>query len=188
MRKRILVDVDGVLANYPEAAARVLSRESGKVIRAEDIRTFDVLQTIPNDVTLHAMCKRKFVQTGFCESIPVYEGAAEAIEKLRSEHDVYFVTAPLVTSRAWLPERLEWLVKYFNADPERVVFASHKHIVSGDVLIEDNPENVTEWLNHNPNGLALLWDRPYNTNVAIKTTRVSSWGEIFEAMNREVPA
>lgn len=55
-----------------------------------------------------------------------------------------------------MPERTRWLVRHFDAKPSQIMHTSAKHLVRGDVLIDDKPTTIERWAHVNEGKLALL--------------------------------
>jgi len=123
---------------------------------------------------------------GFCRSFEPYSGAVEAIDALEEVMDVYIVTSPM-RSPTWVHERSEWLSEHFGIPRNRQVHTQAKYLVSGDLFIDDNPEHVKEWAEHNPRGMPVLWDRPYNQHpVTIRGPwiRAKTWEDVWGHIER----
>lgn len=186
--KTILVDADGVLADFTGAYLGVVESITGCRARHEDVTSYHIHQC-PWFVELAAKTPglKKHVaaivthERGFCLGIDALPGAAPGLESLREAgHHVICVTSPWHGPH-WHHERVEWLREHMGFVPEDVVFCSKKYLVRGDVLVDDRYENVDKW----PGGLGLLWDQPWNR--AFKTSgagllaprRVTSWAEVL---------
>lgn len=159
-RKRVLLDVDGVLADFHSAAVDLMEALFGLRIPIERFVTWDVTDVL-NKVQRDE-CNAAIARPGFATSIKPCKGATEGVLELRSFAEVLFVTSPHVMSPTWAHERTEWLRRHFDASHGEVIHAFRKHSVSGDVFLDDKPSNVLDWQEHNLNGIGLLWDTPYN--------------------------
>ena len=77
------------------------------------------------------------------------DGAIEALIKLNNHFDLYILsTAPWDNPNAWKQKR-EWIEKYFGEGEEnifykKVILSHHKDLNSGDILIDDRPNNGAE--------------------------------------------
>ncbi len=73
-------------------------------------------------------------------------GAIEAVKSLQEKYDMYILsTAPWKNSHAWKQKR-DWVEKYFgkgekNLFFKKVILTHNKHLNSGDILIDDRPNN-----------------------------------------------
>lgn len=159
--KRLLLDVDGVIADFYGQTRRDLVRAGGPEL-APDPASWHFLDSIGakwRDVIWdiwHA--------EGWVGRIPTYDGSVEAVNSARRlGYDVHFVTSVgFVTHRTWHRERVEWLTNWFRADPADVTFTSKKEFVRGDIFVDDKAGVPQEWARMNPDGIGVIWDHPYN--------------------------
>jgi 5'(3')-deoxyribonucleotidase len=179
----ILLDVDGVLANFIEANLATL-RELGVERQHDDVRAWSIEESLGLSSAQRAQMKARWSEAGFCASIPAYEGAAAGVELLRSIGEVYAITAPMWSAPTWQHERTEWLMRHFDFTRDQVVSTAAKHLVRGDILVEDKPETLARWAAAWPGALPVLWDRPYNAE-ADHPVRTRSWG-LLQAVAAEV--
>ncbi len=96
---------------------------------------------------------------GFCYRMPWLPGAKDFLKALQTLDEVVAVTAPW-HSDTWESERRAALSPYLG----RVIscHGTDKALIRGDILIEDNPSYARKWLEHNPDGFAILMDAPWN--------------------------
>ncbi len=179
-RPVILLDVDGVLANFIEANLRTL-REIGVEREHDDVTQWYLEEALKLTSSQRARMKARWSEPGFCLDIPVYPGAVAGVEALRAIGDVYAVTAPMTSGPTWQHERTEWLVRHFDFRRNDVVQTAAKHIVGGDVLVEDKLETLRRWEIEHPAGVSVAWDRRYNAadlDGWRPACRTSDWGTV----------
>jgi 5'(3')-deoxyribonucleotidase len=156
---RILVDVDGVCADFVELYLNRLNRITGRNHVPADITCFDFSQCIAS--------KREDEQVwdafrdGDVERLNAYPGTTRALKALRTLGEVVAVTAPAFHHDAWVPERYRWLLRR-GFDRNTVVFTHNKAIVCGSCLLDDSLTNIEDWCAANPSGFGLLLTRPWN--------------------------
>ena len=148
--QRILIDVDGVLADAVSHAG----------LAHAEVTSYN-----------HPGLLEALKRPGFAADQPEYDGAVEGIRALGA--DVVFVTAPYQWNQTWAHDREGWLRERFPAAP--VVHTAHKYLVKGDMLVDDNPEHLRAWVKANPYGIAILWSRPWNENDTGPWARTDSW-------------
>ncbi len=118
MKKRVFVDMDGVLVDF----------ESG-------------LKKVPEDV--RAKYGRRVDKIpgmfGMMEPMP---GAIEAWNRLCEKFEVHILsTAPWDNPSAWHDKRV-WVAKYLGKTARKRLTLSHnKHLLRGDYLIDDRTAN-----------------------------------------------
>lgn len=155
---KILLDVDGVLADFIELTFRVLRDLGGPSLTHAHVTRFEILSFMPEE--FRDRMKAAWAAPGFCSSLPLIEGSAEGVQKLRELGDVVFVTSPMHTPY-WHWERHQWLKEHLSSDGRDIVFANRKGHVVGDVLIDDRLDNLLEWQKAHPQGTPVLWSVPH---------------------------
>ncbi len=169
---RILLDCDGVLADFPSAALRYINGRAGREYLLGDIEEHDILK---------ALClthwqddfDRWCSETDVCREIEPYDGARAFVDALREIGELVIVTSPYGAVPAWQHSRLWWLKKHFAIEKRDVVFCKRKDLVRGSVLIDDKIENV-EAFDALAGQTGLLFSRPWNASAA-HHTRVDSY-------------
>lgn len=189
--KRILVDCDGVLADFLSDALKIINRKTkrkGKDRFTEDhITQWDICGSVgmPH---LWSEINKAASRKGFCRKIKPYEHAKDGIALLRSAGEVFVVTSPLSTPH-WTYERGQWLDEHFSVKKTHVIHTDAKHVVVGDTLIDDKLDNCINWAKHHPDGVALIWDATYNRktpdDLPENVHRVKSWEEVLGFLSKE---
>lgn len=166
-KKRVLVDMDGVLVDLFPHWIHNYSMASGQVLFPEDITAYELGEVVDDQECLYENLE--------FEGVPPKLGAKAFGALLeRPDLDVYVVTYAHAANKHGHREKLAWLAHYFpNLDPDRVIFTRHKELVRGDWLLEDNPGNVERWLAANPQGKAALVLAPYNAGALMDHPRVA---------------
>lgn len=181
----ILLDCDGILSDFITAALKIVRLKTGKQFKHDDITQWDIFKSIGMPEmwkTLHEVANRK----GWCAKLKPYPGAQEGVQRLKDMGEIYIVTSPLSTSY-WCLERTQWCEKHFGLGKPNVIHTEAKHMVRGNVLVDDKPENVQAWKAVNPDGLAILWDANYNRephHEAGGIVRVHGWDQLFAEIQR----
>lgn len=186
LRPRVILDVDGVLADFIGHTLALLGDLAPPGGR-EAYTSWDMVSVMSPEAK--AVCAHGWRKQGWCVRMPVLPDAQNAVDRLSLRADVVYVTAPMVAAPHWMYERSLWLERQFAADPRSVVFAHDKAHVWGDVFVDDKAENVNEWSAAHPNGVALLWDAPYNQSwirINRNSRRVTSWSAVFDALQGQV--
>lgn len=157
---RILLDCDGVLANFVEAALHHVNdlHPERKDHTSRDVGHWEIESLLPDH--LHAEFHDRITAPGFCRDIRPYRGVGAVLDLRAAGHEVAIVTSPLDGADTWIMERAAWIRKYFG-DLE-VAFAKDKSSFDGDIFVDDNPGHVTEWQAAHPEGHGLLYHARYN--------------------------
>lgn len=175
-RPIILVDIDGVFANFIERALPTVcatlrstrtreAYEAGnfEAITHEHIVSYkmeEVFGLKPHEIACWHDWHVK--QPKFCAKISPYPGAREAIAELQKIGDVHPVSWPWPKSPYWIAEREDWLAEQLGIDPGMSVQTSQKALVFGNVFIEDTTKHLVNWRNRWRDGVGIRIARPYN--------------------------
>jgi 5'(3')-deoxyribonucleotidase len=164
---RVLMDVDGVCADFVGGVIALVDEISGKKVQRETLNRWDIFPLLPLSVEERAVFHSRIQKPGFCDSLKMLPGAKEGINAIkRMGIQVVFVTSPYATSPTWCYERSNWLISHGLAlNHKEIVHAQNKAVVAGDILVDDNVENVRDWEKHNPNGTGIVWRAPYNVTA-----------------------
>jgi len=171
MKKRVLVDMDGVLADVYAQFIAMEFQETGNVV---DIRTLDGKREdhgFPNF--------RKHVRAkGFFRTAPLIEGSYEGLKYLNEKYDVRIVSSATEFPNS-LGEKLEWLNEHFPFITwEQMVFCGKKDSIKGDIMIDDHPKNLDYF-----DGERILFPQPHNKLIQDESYRkVDSWKQIMEIL------
>jgi 5'(3')-deoxyribonucleotidase len=194
MRKRVLLDVDGVVCDLVSPTVACLNQllTQKKVCTIGNIDRWNIAEAMAvycgekenSDLamSLNRTLNYLFNTESFVANLPVYYDSREAVERMAAVADVYFVTAGRDQSRYWHYERFQWLTKHFGGLFQDVIFANHKHIVEGNFFLDDKPSNVLTRMEIGSSGESYLMDRPWNRSC-VDCAKVSAldFAQIVEA-------
>lgn len=111
-KKRIYVDLDGVLCNFYKAAKKAL--------------TDNPLQKYPQS------------QWGFFLKLEEMSGAIESFKKLQEKYDVWILTRPSFRNVNCYTEKAQWVWDHLGYDVlEKTILCGDKSLLKGDYLIDD---------------------------------------------------
>ena len=170
----IFVDMDEVIADAYQAHIDIYQKDYGTYFSKEDCDGKEFWQCVPADhqqsVKDHAW------QVGFFRNLKVMPHSQEVLARLSEKHHVYIASAAMQFPNS-LREKSDWLDQFFPFIPwQNRILCGHKHILKGDVLIDDRSYNLSKF-----EGKGLLFTSPHNT----KTTdyeRINSWLEVQEKL------
>lgn len=189
MKPTVLVDCDGVLADFAAAALKVLYEETGHQYSTDAIKTWEIFDSLPEPPEVKTQVYDILKGPGGCSSIPVYPGALEGLRKLKQYADIIVVTSPFKGSATWAHEREEWLENIFGDVISYVVHTHHKERIHGEIFIDDKVSHVIEWGEHwgnCPSGrrwpTAVLWAgaMQIDTDVPHWVHQVKTWDEVLQ--------
>ena len=177
MRPTVLLDCDGVMADFSQAIFDIIEEISGKKYTHEDVTEWEIFDSLKDVKHLQRAVYDEIKLRGNCGKIPVYSGAVDGVKKLQSIAHVVIVTAPFFGSPTWAHERELWLQGYFGIDPHDVIHARTKRHVVGDFFIDDKPAHVEDWRRTHGAG-GYLWDCPSNKSSPLP--RVRGWQDLYD--------
>lgn len=178
---RILVDMDGVIADWGHAYGKSLDAfgdAAAAIPRHEDQRVFNLNEGRTEDE--QAIIAAVMVQPGFYGRLEPIPGARQALKAMhKAGHDVRICTSPWVSNPTCASDKLNWVAEHYGTHwAQRVIITTDKTLVHGDYLIDDKPDvkgSITPSWEH------VLFDQPYNSTVTGKRriTDWASWAEVL---------
>lgn len=169
--KKVIVDMDGVMADVYPQLIEFEKRDSGKEVETQAIIGKPEIEAFPNG-------KKHINEVGFFRTLPVMEGSKEAMKYLNNKYELYIVSAGMEFPNS-LREKYDWLAEHFPFITwEQIVLCGSKKVVSGDIMIDDHPKNLDHF-----SGQRLIFTQPHNELIENETyIRVNSWSEIIEML------
>ncbi len=170
--KRLVVDMDGVLADCFEQFIRFEEAETGIVKSISDGIGKKEEETFPN-------ARKYLYQTGFFRNMRVIADSQEVLRKLNDQYEVFIVSAATEFPQS-LAEKQDWLNEHFSfISWEQMVFCGKKTMIKADIMIDDHFRNLDHF-----EGRTLLFTQPHNqlTNPG-RHRRVHSWKEIEQLLS-----
>ena len=168
---RLIVDMDGVLADVYEQFIQFEFRESGLLMKKSEVHGTDEILAFPNgNIHVH--------ERGFFRTIPVISGATESLEKLNKSYEVFIVSSAMEFPNC-LEEKYYWLKEHFPfLSWKQIVLCGSKEVVQGNIMIDDHFKNLDSFT-----GRTLLFDQPHNQNSNDHShERVCNWDEIIQLL------
>lgn len=166
----ILLDVDGVLADFTGRVLQIGNELTKCSYTMEDVKEWDVFSLYPKElkrVLVYHICRE-----GFCTRLDVLPGALDGVKQLKEVGHVVAVTSPWWSSKTWMHERMEWLKLHFDIPMRSVIHTAAKELIRGDIMIDDKPENLLSWGDaQKGQSLSILVDAPYNRSVVAPVQR-----------------
>jgi len=165
--QRILVDMDGVLADVYSRFYFLHEQETGQKLSAMDVAGKLEAEAFPRELV--------WVTTrGFFWSVPVMEGSIEGLRKLNTAYEVIVISLATEFPQSLTDKQL-WVHDHFPfIGWQQLVFCGNKNLIKADIMIDDHPKNLDQFT-----GETIMFTQPHNmllTNT--RHTRVSSWAEI----------
>jgi 5'-nucleotidase len=166
--KTIAIDMDGVIADIEKHYIDWYERDYGVRVNRKDMEGLMEDEAMPRKDSI-----AKFLNTpGFFRTIPVMEGAVEAVKNLMQDHEVYIVSAAMEFPLS-LYEKQQWLAEHFPfINWRNIIFCGDKSIIDTDFLIDDHLKNLDFC-----KGKALMFTAFHNVNHK-HHQRVNNWKEL----------
>lgn len=157
MSKTILIDVDGVLANFLGGVEQVLGRK----LTAFETAGYDLFNRLPSQDCVRVGMALE--GEDFWWRLATIPGSRKGVRLLvRSGARVHIVTKPWLHGTSWMSQRCYWLRNYYPLCGDDITVTSARELIRGDVLIDDCAANIEAWQASNPDGIGLLYDASYN--------------------------
>ena len=154
----LLLDCDEVLCDFSGEVLR-LAQKLNLTMPPENAVEWDLFNAFPPE---EALCLRQEVsKRGFCLNLPPFPAAQEAVKHLHYiGATIVCVTSPW-NGPYWVYERQLWLQEHFQIGKQHTINTKAKHLVRGDVFVDDKPSMVLRWSQMNPGRPAWLWHTKY---------------------------
>jgi 5'-nucleotidase len=176
---RILVDMDGVIADFDQEFLRHWrKRHPDKFyVPVEERRTFYVRDQYPVD--LQSLITEILLAPDFFESMLPVPGAKEALEEMAAKGiEVFICTSPFTSYSNCVLEKYKWVEKYLGpAWVNKIILTKDKTLIRADYLIDDKPE-ITG-VENPPSWEHILYDRLYNREVHKRRLTWDNWKDVL---------
>lgn len=181
LRLRVLVDLDGVLADFEEGFYRAWrqlypDRPALEPAARRSVRILDDYSS-----SLAADVRAVYHAPGFLEGLPPVEGAVNGFAGLLSVFpDTWICSSPLVRYGNCVLEKYRWVERVLGFDATgRLILTRDKSLVGADVLIDDDPSprglDTASWQH-------VVFDASYNRVVTDRPRMTwATWREILGA-------
>lgn len=180
----LVVDVDGVLADQVPPVLKRLNKKYGLRVSKKQIRQWDqpIAQT-----DIKTEIENSLLDPQFVLSMRLIRGARPALIELVANHSITIATnrEPQMDkfTQQWLQKKDIPYHRYVNTRKHG------KGAISGDVLIDDYPQNLAAFLA--TGGLAILFSQPWNeddhsleeAHKDDQLVRAHRWKEVVAIIN-----
>lgn len=164
-KKTILVDMDGVLADFETRFLEVWRKKfpNHPHVPLEKRETDSIYRT-----------------PGFFQNLDLISGGKEALAKMQGlGHNVFICTSPISKYENCVLEKYDWVAKNLGYEwTKKMILTKDKTLVFGDILIDDKPEQIGL---RTPTWKHVLFDAPYNKHIKTKL-RITwdNWEKILD--------
>lgn len=168
MKERVLVDMDGVLADTYTQFIKMEYEETGIELHLEDMDGKTEEEVFPS---FYAHVRSE----GFFGTAPLIDNSIEGLKYLNDKYNVLIVSSATEFPKS-LAEKQKWLNKHYPFITwEQMIFCGKKDSIKGDIMIDDHPKNLRYF-----DGKRILFTQPHNTNIKdFDYQRVFNWKDIM---------
>jgi 5'(3')-deoxyribonucleotidase len=168
--KRIVTDMDDVIADTLAKYIRVCNAELGLNVRKSDLGERDLWHFVgqQNFPRIRAIVE----QPDFFGDLDVMPDAQDVLRKLTARFEVFISSSAMEVPSSFLA-KFRWLEKHFPFVPSsHLVFCGDKSILNADYLIDDRERHFKRF-----RGEGILFSAPHNMNVT-GYRRVNGWRDV----------
>lgn len=168
MKKIVLVDMDGVLANVYRQFIHLEYKATGVKLDYDSLNGIIEEKAFPH-------FERDVNSRDFFRTAPLMTDSVEGLKYLNDKYTVYIVSSATEFPNS-LPEKQQWLNEHFPFISWRqMIFCGSKKPITGDIMIDDHPSNLDSF-----EGRKILFTQPHNVyDTKEGYTRVKGWQEIM---------
>lgn len=174
---RVIIDVDDVLADLITVWVRRYNKKYHDNLKVKNITDWNIAKFTK------AECGDKIYE--FIESPHLYNYikplpyALEGVNEIRDlGFEIVYATHSTVGAAG---RKYLWLKQHgFWNEKDHYVETKSKHILNGNLMIDDNYSNIEKFI-ANTSGFGLLMTRPWNKKYAY-SSRVNGWKDILDSI------
>lgn len=171
----VLLDCDGVLSDFIGGVLDLVHFVTDRKHTHEDVDQFDFCAALKLTTDEARAVKSMIENVGFCAGLKPFPKAVSGVAALESIADVYILTSPWNSNPRWTYEREQWLKDHFGIPCSRVLHGSAKHLIRGDVFVDDRTSAVRQWKESNPDGIAVQWQTLHNRGESWNRASTNDW-------------
>ena len=179
MRKlNLIVDCDDVLSRLVEFWVKFYNIENEDDKTVDDIKGWDIQNYLTKGTEEDLF---DILNLGnFFRNVPSMPRAKLILRRLREEgHDITVVSD--YTNPSQLADKQYWLKTFMDIEKKDIMFGGKKQIVTGDIMIDDKPENL-----ENFDGIRILFSACHNKLATPENSgyhfRCENWWEVEELL------
>lgn len=167
MKKQVLVDMDGVLADVYAQFISYEYKNTGHLWQMHELNG--------KSEKCFPSFERYLRMPGFFRTAPLMPDSVDGLRFL-NEHFRVLVVSSATEFPQSLTEKQAWLNEHFPFITwQQMIFCGSKDSIQGDIMIDDHPKNLRHFT-----GKRIMFPQPHNTPLQVENCiRVSGWKEIM---------
>lgn len=168
---RILVDMDGVLADVYSQFLKLEFQETGILRKLEETNGKLESEAFP-------FYEKHVKSKDFFRTAPLIKSSVEGLKYLNNKYEVIILSSATEFPQS-LTEKELWLNQFYPFITwQQMVFCGRKDLVHGDIMIDDHPKNLSVF-----QGRKIIFTQPHNIYVHNDSfERASGWNNIRELL------
>lgn len=178
---KILIDMDDVLVHLLKAWIKYLNKQHDLQVKIEDITDWKIAKFFPELSEEEVFAPLTI--DAFWKTVDIDVQSLLYTKKLHDEgHELYVVTA---TDYRNIKAKVDYILKphFPFISPDHIIFAYDKHMIQGDVLIDDYIKNIV-----GGNYTGILFSAAHNRGVDLtgfaNIYRARDWKEVYEIIQK----
>ena len=170
----IFVDMDEVMADAYQKHIDLYNADFGANLTKDQCWGKEFWRCVPeaHQDSVHGHASR----VGFFIDLKIMPDCQEVLEELNRKHEVYIASAAMQFPNS-LKEKSDWLDANFPFITwQQRILCGHKHVLKGDVLIDDRAYNLERF-----EGRSIIFTAPHNVDAG-PFERAGSWRELGDLL------
>ena len=145
------LDMDGVIVDFISPLAKWMGIKSTQII------SYKLEEMFPEKKD---QIRSFYSQKGYFKNLDPYKGAISFIEKLQKLENIriWFVSKPTKFAPITWADKVEWILNHTPQLIQTTILTGDKSLIKVDVLIDDDPNNLTSSIAK----YKFLFDQPWN--------------------------
>lgn len=171
IKQRILVDMDGVLADVYKPLIAKQYTERGIAKTEQELNGVEEREAFL-DIALIVS------NTHFFADVPIMDGSYEGLRYLNEKYDVKIVSSAMEFDNC-LDDKFNWMKRNFPfIGWKQIILCGVKEGIMGDIMLDDHPKNLDNF-----SGKRYIFTQPHNIALSDSTyTRINNWEQIKELL------
>lgn len=166
-KKRIFLDLDGVVTNFVMPAMKYWDAEISSEFYFPPDCGWNILKAvniIRNEKGIVSVPSKVFwdsLDYNFWRTLPLYPSAREFVNLMQASGEVYFATSPTLSS-ACVAGKFDHISEDFPELRRRLIITADKSVLASEnsILVDDRDKNCERFIE--AGGKAVLVPRPWN--------------------------